>query len=365
MSEEIKYTQFPRGLKPTPRHKLAAAVPFQPTRAAIPTQVAYVPAKLSMWGNSQYGDCVSAEEAFNKAVSGIFVQEAEVISWARQNGYLNGADLGEVMDSMARRGFAQDSHVYGDGGYKSVDYSNESVLQTALAIAPVKIGIDANALPSGAGNANGWHSFGGRPGEYRNEDHCVALAGYGPASYLFGQLGVALPAGVDGAKPCYLLFTWSTIGVVDHDWIMSTVGEAWVRSPSTTIDGQAIPDPGPKPVPAPTVKVTVSPLTVNYGDSVRIDVVATDAASVVCDGQAMPADGGTISETATLTGDVTVTATAVGKDGSKVQGKAVYHVNSAPPQPTPNVTLPVWAWILIGVLASGLLVVIALLAVKK
>lgn len=243
-------TKFPRGAKPTPRHRLAAATPHVPL-AAAPAQVAYIPKKLSMWGNNQYGDCVTAEEAFNKAVSGEFISDSIVINWASQNGYLNGAMLDEVMDSMKRSGFQQDGNTYGDGGYKSVDFSNEAILQSALAIAPVKIGIDADALPSGAGNQQGWYAFGGSPGQFRNEDHCVALAGYGTASYLFQQLNVSVPAGVDPNKPCYLLFTWSTIGLVDHDWIMSTVGEAWVRDPSSTVNGQPQPNPGPVPVPPP------------------------------------------------------------------------------------------------------------------
>ena len=36
-------------------------------RRKAPAQFAYVPKQLSMWGNDQYGDCVSAEEAFAKA----------------------------------------------------------------------------------------------------------------------------------------------------------------------------------------------------------------------------------------------------------------------------------------------------------
>ncbi len=262
MSEENKLM---RGAIPTPRHRLAAAVPHLPTCAEIPAQVAYVPPQLSMWGNNQYGDCVSAEEAFNKAASGSFIQESVVIKWADAGGFLNGAMLDEVMDAMAKNGFHQDGKVYGDGSYKSVDYSNEAILKSALAIAPVKIGIDAGALPSGAGSQQGWHAFGGRPGEYSNEDHCVALAGYGPASWLFGQLNTAVPTGVDPNKVCYMLFTWSTIGVVDHDWIMSTVGEAWLRDPSTMIDGTPQPNPGPQPLPPPPpVPVPVPPAGLDW-----------------------------------------------------------------------------------------------------
>lgn len=237
---------FARGARPTPRHKLAAATPHIPLRA-VPTQVAYVPKKLSFWLNNQDGDCVTAEEAFNKDVAGIFIQDSTVQTWASQYGFMNGAMLTDVMDQMAKQGFLQDGDVYGDGPYTSVDYSNEAVLQSALSIAPVKIGIDANALPSGAGNNQGWSAFGGRPGQYSNEDHCVALAGYGPADWLYQQLGVPLPAGVDATKTCYLLFTWSTIGVVDHDWIMSTCGEAWLRNPSTVVNQEPPPPPPPAP----------------------------------------------------------------------------------------------------------------------
>lgn len=246
-----------RGAIPSSRHKLLAAEPHK-LRDTIPAQVAYVPPKLSYWGNNQYGDCVTAEEAFNKDVSGVFVSDSIVEGWASKHGFLNGAMLTDVMDSMAKSGFSQNSHVYGDGGYKSVDYSNEAILQSALSVAPVKIGIDANALPSTAGGTNGWHALGGSEGQFSNTDHCVALAGYGPSAWLFAQLGVAVPAGIDPAKICYLLFTWSSIGVVDHDWIMSTVSEAWLRNPSTVVDGSPIPNPGP-PVPPPVPPVPPVP----------------------------------------------------------------------------------------------------------
>lgn len=242
--------KFKRGAKPCPRHKLAAATPHKITQA-IPPQVAYVPAKLSYWLNNQDGDCVTAEEAFNKDVSGIFIEDATVQTWASAGGFLDGAMLPDVMDAMAKSGFQQDGKTYGDGGYTSVDYSNEPILQSALAIAPVKIGIDADALPSGAGNGSGWYAFGGTKGQFTNEDHCVALCGYGPASFLFAQLNTPVPATVDATKTYYLLFTWSSIGVVDHDWIMSTVGEAWLRNPSTTVNGSPLPNPGPVPVPPP------------------------------------------------------------------------------------------------------------------
>src|SRR5690348_206796 len=50
------------GARPTPRHKLAAARPYQIT-GPTPPQMVRIPAKLSYWLNDQYGDCVTAEEA--------------------------------------------------------------------------------------------------------------------------------------------------------------------------------------------------------------------------------------------------------------------------------------------------------------
>jgi len=241
--------KFFRGAKPTPRHKLCAAVPHK--TGNIPAKVAYVPKTLSYWLNNQYGDCVTAEEAFNKDVSGIFIQDDVVQSWASANNFLDGANLTDVMDAMAKEGFNQDGNLYNDGGYTSVDYSNEENLQSALAIAPVKIGIDADALPEAAGNQMGWYAFGGSPQQFTNEDHCVALCGYGPADWLFAQLNAFNPTGTDPSKTYYLLFTWSTIGVVDHDWIMSTVGEAWLRNPSSITNGNPLPNPKPKPNPTP------------------------------------------------------------------------------------------------------------------
>lgn len=192
-----------------------------------------IPTQLSMWGNNQYGDCVSAEEAFAKACNDpeIFIDDATVIHWARRNGFLNGADLSEVMDAMGSNGFIVGSQAYNDGQKQGVDYTNDTILQAALIQGPVKISIDSAALPSGAGNQQGWHAIGG--GRSRNQDHCVGLSGYGPADMLYKFLGQPMPGGVSFPPICYLLFTWSTIGVVDPVWIKNTLGEAWVRNPTT------------------------------------------------------------------------------------------------------------------------------------
>lgn len=250
-----------RGAKPAPVSKLLAVPRFPMTRELTPAQFAVVPKRLSMWGNSQYGDCVSAQEAFALAAwsarclgvdKEVFVPETDLIAWARKYGLLNGADLPQVMDLMAKYGIAVGGVTYKDGAYYSVDYGNVSELQAALYVGPVNIAIDANALPSGAGSKNGWFAVG--KGRFPNTDHCVALTGYGRADYLYQQLGVPLPSGLAADKPGYLLFTWNTIGFVDQDWLVSTCTECYVRNPS--IVGMT---PTPEPTPIPPTPVPVPP----------------------------------------------------------------------------------------------------------
>ncbi len=257
LGQEPDNRTFPRGARPSPRHKLQAATPHKIVQAA-PAQFAIVPRQLSVWLNDTYGDCVTAQEAYAKAVwsvqSGLpelFVPDAEVKRWASKYGFLNGADLPTVMDRMAKDGFTVGGKNYKDGPYKGVDYSNEPILKNAVFTGPVNIAIDANALPSTAGRGNGWYATGS--GRFPNTDHCVALSGYGPADYLYKQLDLPLPSQLTG-KSGYLLFTWGTIGFVDHNWLMSTCTEAWVRNPTTP--GQ-VPVP---PVPDPPVPVPPTPV---------------------------------------------------------------------------------------------------------
>ncbi len=235
---------FLRGARRSPGHKLISS-PLLSVAVVPPPQFAFVPPKLNMWGNDQYGDCVSAEEAFAKACYDpeIFIDAATVIAWARKHNYLEGANLTEVMDSMQKDGFVIGKQKYDDGAYYVVDYSDEVTLQGAIAQGPVKIAIDANALSSDAGNKQGWYKVGGTPGQWPNTDHCVALCGYGPTSWLYSQLGMLAPIGLPASG--YLLYTWNTIGFVDHKWIMSTCVEAWVRNPTTVGVPPLVPGPGP------------------------------------------------------------------------------------------------------------------------
>jgi hypothetical protein len=250
---------FPTGATPTPRHQLLSAIPFMPLTSP-PAQIAYVPKYRSNFGNDRYGDCVTAEEGFAKSCEipgvqpSIEIPESTVIAYARGNGDLNGADLGDVCDKMARKGFMVSSQEYKDGGKQGVDFSNETILQAAIAQGPVKIAIAAGSLPGGAGSRDGWFSLSAGS---RRTDHCTSLCGYGTADWLYQQLGVPLPSGLPGSTLGYLQYTWSTIGFVNHHWIMGTVDEAWLRTPTTigvppitppTPPGPPIP-PGPQPFP--------------------------------------------------------------------------------------------------------------------
>lgn len=244
----VNQPQRMRGAIPTPRHRLAAATPHR-IIGETPSQWIIVPQKLSMWYNDRYGDCVTAEEAFAKACSGILISDAEVKRWAQAHGVLNGAMLDQVVDWMIAKGFGQDGNQYNDGSRVAVDYTNAASLQNAISRGPVKIGVAAGQLENSVGSRNGWFATG-----YRHDqriDHCVALCGYGPMSWLAQQLGVAVPSRVDGNNLGYALFTWSTIGIIDEASMLAITGEAWLRVPTNITVGSN--PPTPDPVYTPTI----------------------------------------------------------------------------------------------------------------
>ena len=244
---------FPkRGANPTPPSVLAAATPLVPTIGAPPNFIT-VPQTLSYWGNYNNGDCVTAEEAFAKACyqPEIFISEAEVITWATNNGVLNGAYLYQVLNWMQTvgGGFVQNGYIYDDGPGPSppnspaylVDYTNSATLQSAISQGPVKIGIGANQLLTVWDNAGGGPN-GGVSGWFATgfqhesvEDHCVSLCGYGTIAWLAQQLNVQVPAGVDGTQPGYALFTWDSIGIIDVPSLLNITFEAWLRIPTTIV----------------------------------------------------------------------------------------------------------------------------------
>jgi hypothetical protein len=226
-----------RGAIPSPPEFIKSAPVHQPSIGAPPNFFTK-PAELSMWGNDVYGDCVTAEEAFAKACHNpeIFIPESDVIAWATKHNVLNGASLSGVLQMMQSDGFQQNGSVYDDGGYARVIYNDASNLQSAIAMGPVKLGIAADQID------NAWNSTGGRSGWFATgfhadsaEDHCVSLCGYGSIAWLASQLGVQVPAGIDGTKPGYALFTWDSIGIIDEPSMIAITQEAWLRNPTTVV----------------------------------------------------------------------------------------------------------------------------------
>jgi len=222
----------------SPRHALAAATPYLQAPAAAPPHHIHIPHKISMWGNYDHGDCVTAEEAFAKACHNreIFISDEEVIQWATSHGVLEGAYLNQVLQWMQADGFKQGSHTYDDGRYYSLDWTNPTILNGAISEGPVKIGVAADQLEAAwqaGGQKSGWFGLGFKTDA--NEDHCVSLCGYGTISWLAHKLDAKVPAGVDGTKPGYALFTWNSIGVIDQPSMVAITHEAWLRNPTTVV----------------------------------------------------------------------------------------------------------------------------------
>lgn len=227
-----------RGAHPSPRHRLAAATPVRIV-GPTPPQFLWKPVQLSMWLNATYGDCVTAEEAFAKACNNpeIFITDDTVLAWATANNVLNGADLTQVLDLMQSAGFSQDGNLYNDGPFNSVDWTNTTALQNAIAQGPVKIGVAADQLETAVGTSDppvsGWVATGFT--KDTNEDHCVSLCGYGTIAWLAAQLGVSVPDGIDGTQQGLGLFTWDSIGIIDWPSMLAITGEAWLRNPVTVV----------------------------------------------------------------------------------------------------------------------------------
>lgn len=190
-----------------------------------------------MWLNATYGCCCTSEEAFAKACDTPedFITDDTVLAWATKNNVLNGTELTTVLDLMQTTGFAQDGKLYNDGPFNTVDWTNSTALQNAIAQGPVKIGVAADQLENAVPNppTNGWFASGFQPDP--NEDHCVSLCGFGTIAWLSGLLGDSVPDGVDGTQQAYALFTWSSVGIIDPPSMLAITAEAWLRNPVTLI----------------------------------------------------------------------------------------------------------------------------------
>jgi hypothetical protein len=268
MADEIVQQRL-TGALPSPRHVLAATSPYHIV-GATPTSWIWLPRTLSMWNNNVKGCCVTSEEAFARACSGILISDQVVYDWAQRHNVLNGAVISDVLDWMGapNGGFQQDGNVYGAGGKLGIDYTNAAVLCNAISKGPVKIGVAARQLQRAVGAQNGW--FGVGFGRDDNLDHCVSLNGFGTLAWLAQVLGVIVPSDVDGLVLGYALSTWNTVGIVDVPSMVNITGEAWWRNPTTTVVGTNPPTPDnvftpavvPPPVPTPTPVPTPVPIPV-------------------------------------------------------------------------------------------------------
>lgn len=231
-----------RGAIPSPRHRLAGAIPHRIVGATL-SQVFWKATQLGMYLNDVDGDCVTAEEADAKAcVPGVVITDETVLAWATAGGFLNGADLISVIDAMQTGGFVQDGQTYDDGPPISVDWTNEAVLNNALSIGPLKIGVAADQLEAAVDANNdlsGWFATGFTADP--NEDHCTGLRGFGSFAYLADQISAAygveatVPSSLDPTTPGWAMFTWKSLGVIDWPSLQAICAECWLRNPVTIV----------------------------------------------------------------------------------------------------------------------------------
>lgn len=231
-----------RGAIPSSRRALAMAPHIGPylSGVTVPDAWAVVCPHYDIAGNDTYGTCVTAEEVNAKlalsAVAGInpiTIPLATTIAWCRSHGVLNGAELSDVLESMASDGIKDASNVlHKIGPYHTVDYTNWIELTAAIyTCKTVKIAVSADQLLRVHTSRNGWYLV----NSYRDGgiDHCVGLHGYGTIASLAQQLGAAVPSGVDATQKAVLLYTWASVGIVSWKSLQDIMyrGEAWARMP--------------------------------------------------------------------------------------------------------------------------------------
>jgi hypothetical protein len=259
----------PRGCIPTPQHHIDAA-PKYTRKLGVAAFFAVVPGQLSYWGNDVDGDCCTAEECYAKAVWSLmvglpetFISYAEAVAWATANGYLNGANPVQVIETMQTSGIvASDGKTYTDGGPLSVDYTDWDTLTAAINEGPVKLGVAGDPLENVVGTTNGWYLAGIKGGQ--TEDHCISASGYGTADACFAYFGLPLPNGVNATDLCVITGTWDTGGIINFTdgTFVNITFEAWLRTPITTPQQPLSPTPTPTPTPSPTPAPTPIPTPV-------------------------------------------------------------------------------------------------------
>jgi hypothetical protein len=234
---------FPSGQFPTPNHEIAAAQPYRAGGAPPESFIAW-PIGIGFWGNEKAGNSSWAEEAFAKACAEpkVFIPTDVVLIASRECGSSNFAAF------MQTHGFQMDRKAYLDGPFNSVNWTNATVLNCAIAdVGPVKIGVASASLVSGSQGQftpgkvtpgkSGWAIYGLPTGQ--PEDHCASLCGYGPLGALVGLFerygnNVNVPSDMPSGL-CYAMFIRGSVGIVDNQSLMNITGEAWVRNPTTIV----------------------------------------------------------------------------------------------------------------------------------
>jgi len=178
------------GMTPSSRHALANAIPHHTLQAALPAPAKFLmwPSKMDVWGNDQFVDCVTAEEAFAKATAApkVFLSDKIIEGWAKEHGVLGGGILHDVLVAMEKSGFKTSDAIYNNGPAHTVDWKNPERLHQAISSSgPVKIGVaaaqfllkDRGIYGVVTGEESGWAMYQLRQDE--DYDHCVSLCGYG------------------------------------------------------------------------------------------------------------------------------------------------------------------------------------------
>jgi hypothetical protein len=234
----------PSGEFPTPNHELVAAQPYRAGSSAAPEAFIAWPVDVDSWGddkpdNASWTASNWAEEAFAKACADprVFVPADVVQLTLQECGTSNFAAF------VQQHGFQMDRAAYLDGPFNSVDWTNATALNSAIAnLGPVKVGVASASLfaaPRGqvTPGTSGWATSGLQGGEAEN--HTASLFGYAPLAVLvdlFQQHGVSVrvPSGMPSGL-CYAMFTWGSVGIVDQQSLINITGEAWVRNPTTIV----------------------------------------------------------------------------------------------------------------------------------
>jgi hypothetical protein len=257
--------RMPRGAIPTPRSELAASEPYRPEvgsegfvpsgefpspnqelAAAQPYRGSAAPESFLAWpidfgfgGSEKVTNTLWSEEAFAKACAEprVVVPTDVVMRTAGQCGSSNFARF------MQTHGFQIDGKVYLDGSFYSVNWTNATILASAIySHGPVKIGVGAKDFqtnPHGmvTPGTSGW-AMCSYP-KNLPEDHCASLCGYGTLAELVSlferhNVTVQTPAGMPTGL-CYAMFIWNSIGIIDQQSMLNMTSEAWIRVPVTII----------------------------------------------------------------------------------------------------------------------------------